>query len=73
MKERIKKTFAFFILPIVFSSSFPFVKLRSKQKEDNPDTIQVQYPINQNRNIFISAINNTASRVTNFFKEITKI
>ena len=69
MKKKIKKTFVFLMLPVVFSNSFPFLKLQLKKKEENPDTVQTQYLIGEQRNIFISAISSTASTVTGFFRD----
>lgn len=71
MKEKNKKIFAVFMLPIVFSNSFPFLKIHLKKKEENPDIVQAQYsdPF-RGRNIIMRSIDTTASVVTGFIDDM---
>jgi len=72
MKEKIKKLFAVFMLPIVFSNSFPFLKTHLKKKEENPDIVQAQHSVGGERNVFISGLTATASTITTSIKSIFK-
>lgn len=36
MKEKNKKIFAVLMLPVIFSNSFPFIKLEQRQQEESP-------------------------------------
>jgi|AntAceMinimDraft_18_1070375.scaffolds.fasta_scaffold22304_2 hypothetical protein len=72
MEEKIKKMFAVFMLPIIFSNSFPFLKIHLKKKEENPDIVQVQRSVNVERNGPMSYMTATASTITAFIEDMFK-
>jgi len=73
MKQKSKKIFAIFMMPIVFSNSFPFLKAHLKKKEENPDIVQSQHSIGGERNVFISGLTATFSTsVTASIKNVFK-
>ena len=76
MKEKIKKIFAIFTLPVLFLTHFPFLAIQTREKgetiikeqseprQENSEMPHIEYPIYENRDLVVSGIYTSASTVS---------